>query len=562
MSNFLAIAAVTETLRQFVLEAVQTVPKLSASPVVKAGRPENAGTQFVGVNVYLFRVEPNAALANSDQPNRLPDGSLVKRPRLALNLFYLLTFFGDEVTLEPQRLLGSVMIAMHAQSVLTPAVIGRALNRATQDFLRASDLAEQTERIKITPLNLTLEELSKMWTVFFQVTHALSVAYQASVVLLEPGLTAKEALPVVERRISAIPFLPAIKNIQPAELVFSPAAEVEIDLAETPPAGTQVFFDGIPGTITSAAQGTLTVQLPDGVSPGTVQVSLAPPARQTGFAPAAGSSGASAVFVLRPVISSAVAAPSVPDPLNPASPASVLAIAFTPDIRAGQALELLGNALPGPAQAASPPASFALSSLVRFEIDAAVAADLDTGQVTAAIGDAFTLNKVELSKPAVTILAAGAKWRIDDPKKGSYLIRTGLNLLTVDCLPPGAWTNAVSFRRVNVPAGTYCVRLRVDGLSRAQSLLSEGALLFSGSTASVSGLDAGTVPTRLRNEFQKAGNVLPPGATAIVRNAGSEWTIPVTPGRSFLVKLDGKALRVYDTGAPTAAVIGPLVVMP
>jgi hypothetical protein len=45
----------------------------------------------------------------------------------------------------------------------------------------------QIENVKLTPISLSLEELSNLWSVFFQVPYALSVAYEAAAVLIEPG---------------------------------------------------------------------------------------------------------------------------------------------------------------------------------------------------------------------------------------------------------------------------------------------------------------------------------------------------------------------------------------
>ena len=45
---------------------------------------------------------------------------------------------------------------------------------------------------------LTLEELSKLWTVFFQVTHRISLHYMAGPVLIDSDVHVK-SIPEVER---------------------------------------------------------------------------------------------------------------------------------------------------------------------------------------------------------------------------------------------------------------------------------------------------------------------------------------------------------------------------
>ena len=103
MSNFLAIATVTAGLQR-VLEAAVSVDVPGAT--VTTERPEtrqgNAGT--AGVNVFLYETIPNGAHRNADVPTRDGGGQVLVRPTAALDLHYLLSFYGSEKDLEPQRL--------------------------------------------------------------------------------------------------------------------------------------------------------------------------------------------------------------------------------------------------------------------------------------------------------------------------------------------------------------------------------------------------------------------------------------------------------------------------
>ena len=62
---------------------------------------------FLSVRQRLQR--PNAALRNSDLPTRNHRSVVVQRPTCALDLHYLLSFYGDDSKLEPQRMLGAVV---------------------------------------------------------------------------------------------------------------------------------------------------------------------------------------------------------------------------------------------------------------------------------------------------------------------------------------------------------------------------------------------------------------------------------------------------------------------
>src|SRR5262245_41877221 len=202
MSNFLAIATVTATLSQVLQTAVGAdVPGATVSTM----RPDSTGSGIPtsGVNLYLYQVTPCASLRNADLPTRRYDGQLVQRPQAALDLHYLLTFYGDEAQLEPQRLLGSVVRTLHARPVLTRQQIQQTL--AVEPFstlLAGSNLATGVELVKFSPLPLSLEDLSKLWSVFFQTTYTLSVVYQGSVVLIESDDTPEASLPVQTRHLS------------------------------------------------------------------------------------------------------------------------------------------------------------------------------------------------------------------------------------------------------------------------------------------------------------------------------------------------------------------------
>ena len=204
MSNFLAIATVTASLKRVLQDAAT---EAVAGAVVRPGRPEavaGGGAQTPAIDLYLYQVTPSASLRNGDLPTRRGDGSLVQRPRVALDLHYLLTFRGDESALEPQRLLGNAARALHASPFITAELI--ALAQAEFAFLAPSDLADAVDLVKLTPISLSIEELSKLWSVFFQIPYNLSVAYLATVVVIEGDETPRSALPVLERRLYVHPF--------------------------------------------------------------------------------------------------------------------------------------------------------------------------------------------------------------------------------------------------------------------------------------------------------------------------------------------------------------------
>ena len=133
--------------------------------------------------------------ANNDLPSRSSDGTLRQRPTAALNLHYLMTFNGQDTTLDSHRMLGAVARDLHARPILSRSLI----QSVSTGNLADSDLAAALDVVRVTPLSLTVEDLSKLWLMFSQIPYSLSVAYEARVVLIESIDSPVATLPVLSR---------------------------------------------------------------------------------------------------------------------------------------------------------------------------------------------------------------------------------------------------------------------------------------------------------------------------------------------------------------------------
>ena len=135
------------------------------------------------------------------------DGARLTNPPLALDLHYMLSAYGSQ-DLNAEILLGYAMQLLHETPILTRDQIRTVLDPPSPPVtggilpplfgnLSAADLADQLELIKIAPVFLSTEELSKMWTAM-QARYRPTMAYMVSVVLIRETQSTKAAPPVLK----------------------------------------------------------------------------------------------------------------------------------------------------------------------------------------------------------------------------------------------------------------------------------------------------------------------------------------------------------------------------
>ena len=194
MSNVLAIAAATRTLRNLLMTQMPVLDtdlsdlEVTLQPLDVARK----GISKAQLNLYLYQVVYNAAWRNMDMPGRTRPGETAQ-PALALNLHYLITAWGrgdSDSDAVSHRVLAAAMSTLHDRPVLDGNDIRNALPN--------NDLASQVERIRLTPLPQSVDDISKLWTAF-QTNYRMSSAYEATVVLIDSQAPSKASLPVLKR---------------------------------------------------------------------------------------------------------------------------------------------------------------------------------------------------------------------------------------------------------------------------------------------------------------------------------------------------------------------------
>jgi hypothetical protein len=202
MSNALAIAHVTQALALLIENNVG--PEFGEAVKVEPRKPPaDPQLEQPTVSVFLYQVTPNTSQRNNDLPTRAADGTLVKRPAAALDLHYLISAYGDERELVGQRLIGSVVRTLHEIPILPKDVVEQAGERP---YLAGSDLVEAAQRVRFTPTVMDVDETSKLWGMLYQTPYALSVVYQAALVLIDGRESPVPGRPVERPEVRVLPF--------------------------------------------------------------------------------------------------------------------------------------------------------------------------------------------------------------------------------------------------------------------------------------------------------------------------------------------------------------------
>jgi hypothetical protein len=220
MSNALAIAAVTAVLKDLLQnglidhDVTEALGDVSVTALPPDRVPAMDDTSLSQVNLFLYQVMPNTGWATVELPSHNSRGQRIASPPLALNLSYLVTAFGA-ADYHAEILLGYAMQLLHENGVIPPGAIRRALAPPAPvdgdvlpngfQTLVAADLADQVELIKVSPVYMDTEEMSRLWGTL-QTRYRPSMAYEVTVVLIERELSSAPSLPVLDYNVYARPF--------------------------------------------------------------------------------------------------------------------------------------------------------------------------------------------------------------------------------------------------------------------------------------------------------------------------------------------------------------------
>jgi hypothetical protein len=166
------------------------------------------------LNVYLYQILENPAFRNDEDPTQAIRGQYGSPP-LALSLNYLLTSYGKPTEIQPpengapfpsdslseldaQFILADAMRVLHDFPIITRNT--PRLGTPGPPQIMEAGLQSDFESIRILPKQLSLEELTKIWTAFKE-DFQRSVGYEVVVVRVQRPQQHSANPPALTRRI-------------------------------------------------------------------------------------------------------------------------------------------------------------------------------------------------------------------------------------------------------------------------------------------------------------------------------------------------------------------------
>jgi hypothetical protein len=275
MSNALAVAATMRVIASLLDSGVSnaSLSSLFGAALTTVHPPDlipigdDAETDHL--NLFLYTVTMNGGWRNVSAV-RNSAGERIGRPPLAVDLHFLLSAYGAS-EYHPELLLGIGMQVLHEQPFLDRngirSLFGIAASLEDQAMATAQ-LDQQIEQIKISPHDLSADELYKLWSAFGSKCRP-SAAYVATVVLIESRAEMKSALPVMARNIGTVTFeRPVIKDVAPGTFNLSAPVQLTLTGSGFQPPGTLAQFGSTTVPFDSVGPTSALVTVPPSVVPG------------------------------------------------------------------------------------------------------------------------------------------------------------------------------------------------------------------------------------------------------------------------------------------------------
>jgi hypothetical protein len=186
MSDFTAVKAVTDTLKQILTDGITNNPDPQLNGVaidLRSPKEMRQANNASGISLWLYRVTRDPDMLN-DRPERISAGQ-IRSAAIPLHLYYLLTPLVPDPG-DRQTLIGRILQLFNDHAFLRGADL--------QDSLQGAD-----DEFRVTLETLTLEELTRVWYSLSE-PYDLSLSYEVQVLKIDSDLEPIQAPPALVRR--------------------------------------------------------------------------------------------------------------------------------------------------------------------------------------------------------------------------------------------------------------------------------------------------------------------------------------------------------------------------
>ena len=188
MADYRAVSAVTEAVIELLQSRFQAAPQYFNNELeFKIYLAKDfSHPMTAGVSLFLYRIYPNGTL-RSTRGRPGPEGQQY-RNQLPLDLHFILTAWAQDASLQ-HLIAGWMMRMIEDTPILPPGLLNQ----------RYPDLFSADEGVVITPAELSMEELLRMWEVIVENVYQLSIPYVARYVKVDSELLFEIGRPIQER---------------------------------------------------------------------------------------------------------------------------------------------------------------------------------------------------------------------------------------------------------------------------------------------------------------------------------------------------------------------------
>lgn len=222
--SYLVIGSVTKSIAELLARKLNKPPLMGANVTLRVTTlpPDDARVDEAdGVNLFLYRVSESPFSKNIEWRGDRLNPVKTRRPPVALSLNYLLTAYAkkgdgtaqDDIT--AHQILGNALSILHENAILNDIHDSEFDSDVNTNF--ATELRNSFEKIIVSPLPISMEEFSKIWTGLSK-AYRLSVAYEVSLVQIGPLSPPQPPGPPVQKTSLEVNTIgrPQIASVSPA----------------------------------------------------------------------------------------------------------------------------------------------------------------------------------------------------------------------------------------------------------------------------------------------------------------------------------------------------------